>query len=142
MADITLDGLADRLQQMATRAGSIDLSRPLAVTAQLLVSDAKQCFATATDPNGGSWPPLKRPSKRRGGASAKPLRDTDRLMASITGQVQGNTASVGTNVSYAPFHQFGTKYIPPRRFLGVSAKTRTRIEGLVVKAVMTQLRGG
>ncbi len=116
----------------------------VAVAAQLLVSDAKTCFATGSDPEGGSWPPLKRPRRLRGGLvqlDAKPLRDTNVLMGSITGSVQGNTVSVGTKVNYGGFQNFGTRYIPPRRFLGVSAKTRQRIEGLVVQAVLGQIRG-
>ena len=41
------------------------------------------CFRAGKDPWGKPWPKLKRPSRKRGGASAKPLRDTGRLRNSI-----------------------------------------------------------
>ena len=34
--------------------------------------------------------------------------DTGRLMGSITVNVEGNTAEIGTNVEYAPYVEFGT----------------------------------
>jgi HK97 gp10 family phage protein len=37
-----------------------------------------------------------------------PNVDTGRLRASITHQVRGNTAIIGTNVQYAPYLEFGT----------------------------------
>lgn len=39
----------------------------------------------------------------------QPLRDTNRLMNSITSKVRGDKAYVGTNVKYAPTHNFGAK---------------------------------
>lgn len=39
----------------------------------------------------------------------EPLRDTGRLQRSITSAVVGDKAIVGTNVIYAPVHQFGAK---------------------------------
>ncbi len=140
-----LGGLADKLQQMAGRVGALDLRQPLAVAAQLMVSESKQTFVQQKDVSGNPWPPLKNPRRLRGGLvqlDARPLRNTGRLMASITGSVQGNTASAGTNVFYAGYQQFGTRYMVARRFLGISAKTRSRIEGLVRQAVLKQLRGG
>ena len=42
---------------------------------------------------------------------------TGHMRRSITYQVQGDRAIVGTNVKYAPFQEFGTRYITPNRFL-------------------------
>lgn len=42
--------------------------------------------------------------KRQGGTT---LRDTDRLMNSITHNVTANGVEIGTNVEYGPIHHFG-----------------------------------
>ena len=51
--------------------------------AQIGVSDVKRRFVTGTTPGGVKWKPLKYPRPRGGN---QPLRDTGRLMASITGK--------------------------------------------------------
>lgn len=158
---LDLSGLVKKLEAMASRSVRLDLSQPLAVAGQLLVSDARQCFAQGRDPAGRPWAPLKNPSKKRGGPSAKPLRHTGRLMGSITSGVSGNRVAVGTNVFYAPYQNFGTRrtikgvrigprgksrdiqvqHISARPFLGVSVTTRRRIEDLIARAAAAQLRG-
>ena len=45
-------------------------------------------------------------------STGQPLRDTGRLQRSITSQVQGDAAVVGTNVRYARTHQFGATILP------------------------------
>lgn len=50
-------------------------------------------------------------------AGRKILTDTGRLRRSITGRVWGNRLVIGTNVEYAPYHQYGTSRIPARPFL-------------------------
>lgn len=42
---------------------------------------------------------------------------TGHMRRSITYRVETNRAIVGTNVAYAPFQEFGTRYITPNRFL-------------------------
>ncbi len=142
---LDLGGLVQQLQATADSVAKLDLSGPLKIAEQLLISDSKQAFAKAADVDGNPWPPLKAPRRLPGGLKqldAKPLRDTGRLMASITGRIEeGKRVVVGTNVSYSVFHQYGTKYIVARRFLGISAKTRGRIEGLVRTAILKQLGG-
>lgn len=47
--------------------------------------------------------------------------DTGRLRASITHEVEGEgldvVARIGTNVSYAPYQELGTRHMPPHPFL-------------------------
>ena len=50
--------------------------------------------------------------------SPKPIVDTGRLMNSITHEVEGDTAIVGTNVEYAPYVELGTSKTQARPFLG------------------------
>ncbi len=84
-------------------AGPLD-SRTQKELVQALVSDVKRRFLTATSPDGMRWRPLrfKRP---RGGD--RPLQDTGRLMASITGKSSPTEIVVGTAHPSAGLHQFG-----------------------------------
>lgn len=77
----------------------------------VLIQEINESFVTATDPWGTAWQPLK---SRKG----QPLRDTGRLKSSITYQVYQDFVEVGTNLNYAPYHQFGFS-----RDVSVSQKT-------------------
>lgn len=108
-------------------------------------------------PDGTPWPPLSpatllsevgpRDRLKRGGlsrraldrmAKRKALIRTGRLRSSISWKVRGTRIYVGTNVVYAPIHQFGGQAgrgrkvrIPARPFLGLSAKDREEAEALL-----------
>lgn len=73
-----------------------------------LTTQVQLTFRKEQSPAGDKWAPRKRNRKRNKGAG-KLLRDTGRLANSITGDANGETVTVGTNVAYAPYHQFGTK---------------------------------
>lgn len=57
----------------------------------------------------GKWKPLAHRRPRGQRQTDKPLIDTSRLRNSITHEFDGNGVRIGTNVEYAPFHQFGTQ---------------------------------
>jgi phage virion morphogenesis protein len=71
-------------------------------------------FRDGSDPYGTPWLPLKKP--RRDGSS-KPLNDTGVLKNSITQNPTADSVTIGTNVTYGQYHQFGTTHIPQRAFL-------------------------
>lgn len=76
-------------------------------------------FDLGSDPWGAPWAPLSAVtlSNPRRGTNAQPLRDTGRLANSIQVAVVGSDVLVGTNVPYAPVHQFGQPQ-------GASGRTR------------------
>lgn len=47
----------------------------------------------------------------------KNIIDTSHLRGSMTHEVKGDTATVGTNVEYAVYHEFGTSRMAARPFL-------------------------
>ena len=59
-------------------------------------------FKRSVDPNGKPWKPLKH-------RDGMPLRDTGRLNNSFTAQPTARGFAIGTNVTYAIYHQRGTK---------------------------------
>lgn len=78
-------------------------------------------FEHGEAPDGSAWAGLKQPRKGRKGGSAQVLVDTGQLRNSITKQILGGSALIiGSNADYAAWHQFGTRYVPARPFLGVS----------------------
>jgi len=67
---------------------------------QALAEEVRLGFNDASDPYGQAWAhPVFR--------SGQPLRDTGRLMNSITHAADSTGIEVGTNVCYAATHQFG-----------------------------------
>lgn len=120
---MSLDQFASFCEAKAKAFQQTDLRKPLTAIKVLLIADVRDNFHGSHAPDGTAWLPLKNPSKRRGGASAKPLRDTGLLMASVTAQGRGHVERIGehelvlgTNLDYAAVHQFGaTIFFPERR---------------------------
>ena len=91
---------------LATIEGHLqDLGPPLEATKQLLLTSVRDNFAAGGRPT--PWVPLRRARRRGSLGSAIPLNDTGTLRASITGEVSGNTVTIGTNLAYAAIHNFG-----------------------------------
>lgn len=88
--------------------------------------EIRKRFSESKDLNGKSWSPLKKIRKKRGGARAKPLVNTGRLMRSITPKSSLLSAQVGTNVSYAEVHDQG--YV--NRVDKVSSKGKRFVAGM------------
>ncbi|MBN8474410.1 phage virion morphogenesis protein [Sulfuritalea sp.] len=88
--ETALDALRDRVR-------AADL---LDDVGNALAENVRACFVASASPYGVAWLPLKR-------RIGQPLRDTGRLMNSITHRVTGDSVEVGTNVGYAGFHQYG-----------------------------------
>ena len=78
---------------------------------QVLVSDVKRRFATSTAPDGARWRPLK---FRRARGGDRPLQDTGRLLASVTGRATPTEVVVGTAHPAAALHQFGGTVRPKK----------------------------
>lgn len=71
------------------------------------------------------WARLQAETIARKGADT-PLLDTGALQDSIEATVDGSVGRVGTNDPKAGFHEFGTRTIPARSFLGAAAKHKER----------------
>lgn len=125
--DVTgLESAIGKLQQL--QAKGEDLTPLLKYIGEDEVTRTLLRFETATAPNGISWQALQSP-RRRGGH--KPLSDTGVLKGSIRYVLGNNSVTVGTEVEYSIFHQFGTKHIPARPFLGVSDELINEMEVMI-----------
>lgn len=113
-----LDEAQRALEEIAQRLA--DPSPALRVIGADVVDIVHEAFDTSRAPNGTPWAPLKGPRRHgRDTGAPKPLIDTSRLRNSINYSVAGKMATVGTNVVYAPTHQWGTTRVPARPFLPV-----------------------
>ena len=101
----------------------------------------KARFASETAPDGSAWAPLAASTvARRRKRSRGILKDTGRLMGSITHFSDATSAIVGTSVFYAIFHQYGVEGDPDdatstdltaRPFLGIGDDERRVIREVV-----------
>lgn len=98
---ITIDVQAQQVQLALSKyARPAQVTQALAALGRVIVNRIKLGFRAGTDPYGLPW---LAPVLRQG----QPLIDTGRLRASISSRVVGQEVEVGTNLIYAPIHQFG-----------------------------------
>lgn len=116
--------------------GLKDVTRLLNAIADLELSQTKQRFVKQIDPAGNPWKPTQRQKKN---PSAKILRKTGNLFNSLTKKIIGQSAFIGTNVSYGLFHQTGdsSRGLPKRQFVGTNAKTFKNID-LAIKTFINK----
>jgi len=81
----------------------------------------------------GEWDELKRPRKRGG---SKPLMDTGRLRMTFSFRYMRRAVELIKDVSYAKYHEYGTKHIPKREFMWVSAAARKSMLKLLMSSIM------
>lgn len=110
----TVTGTLNQMQ----KAGE-DLTPMMKVLGQTGVSKIKLGFRAGQAPGGGSWESLK-------ARAGSPLRDTGRLMNSMTSRPTKDQVFIGTNLFYAATHQFGATINP-------STKKHVSISGVMTK---------
>lgn len=125
---VKLNGVDKKLEKLA----DMDFRKPLKESGVYMEKSIGARFRRANwkplSPNTLKWHP-----HRRGG---KPLNDTGRLRQSVTSRaikrVSKTKLQYGTNLVYAPLHNFGGKtkfgYVPPRPFLYFDSKDQQVIK--------------
>lgn len=103
--DFIIDSAPVTARLQAVRAVVADMRPVMGRIGAALVMRVKGYFRDGMDPYGTRWEPLK---ARRG----QPLVDTGRLRNSIAFSADKASVTVGTNVQYAPPHQFGATFKP------------------------------
>ena len=112
--DVRADETQKLLAELQRRTGNIQPA--MEGIGQILVSNTQQRFVDQVDPDHHEWDKLSDftlARRRKGGMGAQILRDTGRLAGSINYKVVGGSVELGTelgtNVVYAPTHQYGAK---------------------------------
>ena len=100
---------------------------------------SQQAFRDGADPTTHRpWKNLSPATlKQRRGTTAQILVDTSRLRKSIHSIMTGKkTVAIGTDVKYGKYHQFGTKHMSKRPFLGIDRAGETEIKGIIKRYIV------
>ncbi len=145
---VGLSGVETGLKQLYDRTGNL---RPaLAEVGNVFKNAIGDSFERGSSPFGQVWAPLKRPRKSGGN---KVLVDSGQLSSRWSVRVDADSVEVGTNLPYAPIHQYGSKKskgrgggIPAREYLPVDSsgnidpKTAKEAED-VISEYLTEVLG-
>ncbi len=148
--EFSLQDFARKLGVAVDGLQSIDWRPALTVCALLIQNDTRERFRRFEDPDGRKWAPLKhKPKIPKGRTVDQPLWATGRLVASTAAgapdhveQLSRNQLVYGTNVQYGKYHQFGTKHMVARPFLGVGDDLREKIEDVLIDYAVDELVKG
>lgn len=89
-------------------ANAEKVRKALGAVGRVIKSKIQLGFRAGSSPYGEPW----KPPVLRNGA---PLVDTGRLRSSISYRTEADRVVIGTNVNYAPVHQFGATILPKRK---------------------------
>ncbi len=145
---MTLEALADLLEDTAQAVVTYAPSEACQATIGVILSaDTKENFAGSHDPDGLPWQPLRKPRRNSRGKD-KPLVDWGVLMqnaaaAAGVAEVVGIPGGIRIEIDAGSifghdgtvrgqWHRLGTRTIPAREFLGVSADAAEAIGEVVV----------
>lgn len=135
------------VKELVKDVGSrVSFEKPLRKCRKIIADDIAENFRGQHDPDGNPWAPPKRPLRPRG---RKLLRKTKRLYRSVTMAsgpdvqviVNRTGLTVGTDVPYAQYHQFGTRKMVARPFMGISEKAQDAIDDVLNDYVDAVLKG-
>lgn len=151
MTNINVSISGDFADSLAGLTETISDLRPvLANIGEHMLRSTRERWDREISPSGIAWTPL-RPStiasksrtqkgnktksgqarsRTRAPATAI-LRESNLLRDTIAYQVSGGNLRVGTPQAYGVFHQFGTRKMPAREFLGVGAEDEIEILEIV-----------
>lgn len=111
--------------------------------ATLVRDSTDERFDDEQDHRGRKWRALTQATIKRkttksgkvrgtgGGRFKGILKDSGGLRDSIRGEADHKEAKIGTDKNYGAFHQFGTKHIPKRPFLGLSKDDKKNIPAII-----------
>lgn len=139
MSQMSLEQLAVYFDQVAKLLGDYDFGPILEKLRTKLVASVHGNFEGAHDPNGEPWLPLKKSAR-------KPLQRTGSLMlASIEAawhSIKDESLVIDTNLLpfYWKFHQYGTRRIPARPFVGISHALVDEAEQMIVDDVIAKMK--
>ena len=108
---------------------------------EYMVRRTRQRFDSETSPDGVKWAPLAEATiaaKRERRTNAPPtaiLKSTFTLRDTIAYVPTETSVKIGTPQEYGKFHQYGTRRIPARPFLGYNQQDLKEIEEIFVDAL-------
>jgi phage virion morphogenesis protein len=142
------------IQALTTASAQLgDLKPIMESIGEYMLTRTREGFDDETAPNGQKWAPLAaatirdKQRRQKGGTTrgrsrsrtnARPsdiLKDAYLLRDTIAYQATTASVAVGTPQGYGVHHQYGTRRMPARPFLGVNGDDVREIEAIVVDAL-------
>ncbi len=98
-------------------------------------------FKKEETPEGKSWPQRKADGEGVRSSRRALLVKSGRLRKSIRlTKVISNSVTIGTNVSFAKYHNEGTERMPQRKFIGKSSALSRRLQRMIKAKILMELR--
>jgi phage gpG-like protein len=105
--ELTLSQFQGRLSEASLSFSTMEFSGLLKTIGRLGVADMRSKMAQGISPDGRPYRPLAHGRVGQGGATARPLRQSGALMASINYRVNAQEVTWGSSLLYASLHQEG-----------------------------------
>ena len=150
MLSFTLTGVPELIAKFSGLRQAVDPADILDEAQAILLNRIRTRFLSEKDPDLIPWPPSAAALKRKSGGyttrggkkyfGTGTLFETGTLFHSIQAyRIDPNTRGIGTDVPYAKYHQFGTKLLPPRVFLGFNSDDLLIMEKRVLQRITEAL---
>jgi phage gpG-like protein len=139
-----LHAFARHLEQLAVKEEAA-LRKGLARGAAALEEAAKAEFGNRQDDIGEfpSWAPAVGADARAQAENQAPLLGSGALRDSISHEVSGLQAAIGSTSKVLVFHELGTDAMAPRPVLGAAAlRSREEVQAILAEAAAAGLREG
>lgn len=148
-------GAARLSQRISTISAALNLPVLTESVASLLLARTLRRFDQQVDPDGRPWEPHAESTKRQRGSNATILNRTGAMRGAIT-RIRGNAAGtvyaitgagarIGIDdprqVPKGTYHQYGTRHIPQRRFLGIGRLDVKAVDSLLRRKSIALTRG-
>jgi len=112
-----------------------DASKPLSVFGEYKLLSLREQWDREENPYGQKWKklaPATIEEKRRNNKMLGILTRDGVLKGSFTYSITNNLLTIGTNVRYAPYHQFG-QGVPKRQMLGLNDEDIRKLKSTITE---------
>jgi phage gpG-like protein len=119
--DVQVKVIATDLERALKIARRGNLQTPIKNARDYQLSATLDRLEREVSPSGVPWVDLK-PATWAKKTNPKKLQESKDMMNKIRVRIVGNELEIVSDDEKSSFHQFGTKFIPQRKFLGFSKK--------------------
>lgn len=134
-------GVDEAISVLASVNESLNPTKILDEATAVLLARIRQRFLAEVDTDGKPWVPSLASKVRKAGRGGGTLFNTGRLFHSIQEYAESlTTRYIGTDVPYGKYHQFGTRTLPRREFLGVSNDDMDVMTKVIVRRVQDAMK--
>lgn len=137
MITITIDGIPKALDSLTKLSQALDVDEIVDGLQALMLHRIRERYLDNVAPDGTPWPPSAIALKQ----GRNTLIDTGTLFGSIQGYDEGRgERSIGTDIPYGVYHNYGTRKLPMRKFLGFGDEDVSAAEMFMIRRIEAALK--